>query len=235
MRPCVAPRVRHSLPAFEKRGPVMILALTLLLPMFIGCSTSQDRVKKAEGYYTEGMAHFQTDRQRAFVNFQKAIQENPDHKQARYSLAHLYALQGKVPQAEVELKEAIRIDPEFSEAHNFLGEIIARDGRARDAIPHYRRALGNPLYATPDIALYNLGGALVQQGDMEGAAQAFEDALHVSPLTVPPAKLHLALGLAYYRLGYDRRARESLVQVTSLDKGGEDAAAAEKLLERLRP
>ena len=76
--------------------------------------------------------------------------------------------------------------------------------------------------------------ALAQEGDMEGAIRAFEDALLVSPPSVPPPAVHLELGRAYYRLGKDDRARESLIRVTSLDEGGPYAAEATTLLGRLR-
>jgi hypothetical protein len=39
----------------------------------------------------------------------------------------------------------------------------------------------------------------------------------------------------YYKLGFERRSRESLTKVTTLDKGGEYAAAAKELLARLKP
>src|SRR5439155_1618782 len=115
-----------------------------------------------------------------------------------------------------------------------LGVMLALPDRWTDAIESYRRALSNPLYATPDIAWFNLGLALAHEGDMEKAAQAFEDALRISPPNVQPAAIHLELGRAYYKLGYDTKAREELTRVSSLDKGGEYAAAAAKLIDRLR-
>jgi len=217
------------------RRTICLVLTVALAVMAAGCSVSEERIKKAEGFYTEGLAHMNTDRQRAFVNFQKAVGENPKHKQAHYNLAHLYMLQGKPKEAEQELKDALRIDSDYSEAHNYLGNLLAMRGQSREAIAHYRAALTNPLYETPDVALYGLGQALEQEGDMQAAADAFEDALNVSPSTVPPAKLHLALGRAYYRLGNDTKARDSLLRVTGLDKGGEDAAMAGQLLERLTP
>ena len=87
------------------------LCVIAALGLFLGCGTSEEQKKKADGYYGEGMAHLSTDRQRAFVNFQKAVKENPKHRDAHYSLAHLYALQGKLDQAEEELKITISIDP----------------------------------------------------------------------------------------------------------------------------
>ena len=63
---------------------------------------------------------------------------------------------------------------------------------------------------------------------------AFEDAMTVSPPSIPPALTNLELGRVYYQLGYKDRAREALNKVTTVDKGGEYAAAATELLVRLK-
>lgn len=215
---------------------IRTLAACLLCWMggWLGCG-SEEAIKRADGYYKEGMANLESDRQKAFVSFQKAIQENPTHRDAHYSIGHIYAEQRKYPQAETEFREVLRITPEFSEASTYLGTVLASQDRWQEAISAYRRALSNPLYATPDVAWYNLGLALAHEGDMPGAAQAFEDALLVTPPNVPPAQVHLELGRTYYRLGYDTRARESLLRVAALDKGGRFASEANQLLDRLKP
>lgn len=234
----VSPRHRVYGRSSSPRLVCIPCAVALCLGVMLvlgGCATvTEDKMKKAKGYYQEGIANLDADRQQAFVSFQKSIQADPRHKEAHYSLGHLYALQGKYRQAEEEFREAIRIDPDYSEAHNYLGDMLALQDRWTDAIESYRRALSNPLYATPDIAWFNLGLALGHEGDMEKATQAFEDALRITPPNVPPARIHLELGRAYYKLGYDTKAREELTRVSSLDKGGEYAAAAAKLIDRLR-
>jgi len=211
----------------------ILAVLPVVLSLLSGCVT-EEKIKKANGYYQEGLSTLDLDRQKAFVSFQKAIQINPDHKEAHYALGHIYAGQEKYKQAEGELREVLRIDPDFSEAHTHLGLVLMQQDRWDEAIQSFRRALQNPLYATPDLARFHLGRALAHEGDMKGATEAFEDALLVNPPNVPPAAVNFELGRAYYRLGYDTKAREVLTRVTSLDKGGAYAAEAGKLLDRLR-
>jgi tetratricopeptide (TPR) repeat protein len=208
--------------------------LFCLIASISGCAT-EDKIKKSNGYYQEGLANMETDKQQAFISFQKAIQLNPYHKEAHYYLGHLYAIQSRYQQAEEELQKAIRIDSNYSEALNHLGQVYERQDRWAEAIRSYRRALENPLYATPDLVRYNLGVALVHEGDYRGAIQAFEDALTANPPHVPAAAVHLELAKAYSKLGFYTRARESLSRVATLDKGGPYAVEAEKLMERLRP
>lgn len=218
----------------QRASRTVLTCLLCWMGGWLGCG-SEEAFKRADGYYTEGLANLDGDRQKAFVSFQKAIQENPKHRDAHYYSGHIYAIQGKYAQAEGEFREAVRIDPDYSEAYNYLGQVLKEQDRWQDAIAAYRRALANPLYGTPDVARVNLGRALAHQGDMQGAAEAFEDALLVRPPNVSPAMVHLELGRAYYRLGYDAKARDLLTRVAALDKEGQFTAEANQLLERLRP
>lgn len=210
---------------------LLVLAATLVL---VGC-TSDKHLKRADGFYQEGVALLNADPHRAFVSFQQAVQENPRHKDAQYYLGHLYAQQGKMEEAEQKFREVLSIDPDYSEAYTYLGQVLAQRGRWDEAIGCYRRALSNPLYVTPDLARFHLGRALAHEGEMEEAIRAYEDALLVNPLSVPEEALRFELGRAYYRLGRDEKAREALVRVVSLDQNGRYADAANELLGRLRP
>ncbi len=199
-----------------------------------GCQT-EETLKKATGYYQEGLANLETDRRQAFVSFQKTIQLNPRHKEAHYYLGHLYTVQGKFRQAEAEFREVLILDPDYSEGHNYLGQVLEAEGRWPQAIVEYRKALSNPLYSTPDIPLFRLGRALAHEDDLQGSMQALEDALRVHPPTQPLAPVYLELGRVYAKLGYTTKAREAFTQVTGLEKGGANAAAASALLEDLKP
>lgn len=214
-----------------------IVAIGLgVLSAMSGCATTSEETKqKSQGYYQEGVASLERDRQKAYVSFQKAVQLDPTNKEARYALGHILVYQGKLPQAEAEFREAVKIDDNYSEAHTYLGEVLAYQDRWKEAIAEFRLALNNPLYSTPDLARYQLGRALAHEGDYQGAMEALEDALAVNPPNVPPAMLQLELGKVYYKLGFERRAKEALTKVTTLDKTGPHAAAAKEILARLKP
>ncbi len=223
-------------PAFCRHPSARLaVAIALAVGVASGCATSEESRQKSKGYYQEGLASLETDRQKAFVSFQKAVQENPANKEAHYGLGHILSLQGKFSQAEQEFRTAVKIDESYSEAHTYLGQVLASQDRWTDAIASFRAALANPLYSTPDLARYHLGRALAHEGDMQGAMEVLEDALAVNPPNVPPAMLHLELGRVYYKLGFERRAKETLTRVTTLDKSGEYASAAKEILTRLKP
>lgn len=195
-----------------------------------GCATPEETVKKSQGYYQEGIATLNSDKQKSYVSFQKALQVNPQNKEAHYGLGHLLAGQGKWALAEEQFRAALKIDQDYSEAHTYLGQVLELQDRWPEAIQEFRLALANPLYSTPDLARFHLGRALAHEGDYHGAMEALEDALVINPPHVPPALSHLELGRVYYKLGFERRAKEMLTKVTTLDKNGEYGAAAKELL-----
>jgi type IV pilus assembly protein PilF len=212
-----------------------LLVSALLIGWLSGCAASEESLQKSKGYYQEGLASLDRDQQKAFVSFQKAVKINPNNKEARYGLGHILAMQGKLLQAEEELRTATKLDENYSEAYTYLGQVLEKQGRWLEAIAAFRQALSNPLYATPDLARFHLGRSLAHESDYQGAMEALEDALVVNPPNVPPALLHLELGKVYYKLGFERRSKEMLTKVTTLDKSGEYAAAAKELLTRLKP
>lgn len=211
-----------------------IIPCVAVAGLLVGCAASEEQIKKSAGYYQEGLANLTTDRQRAFVSFQKAIQLDPKNKDAHYGLGHIYAQQGRFAEAEEEFRQVLLIDPEHSETLTYLGQIQASQGRWDEAIKSYKQALANPLYVTPDLARFHLGRALVHQGDMRAAAAAFEDALQVNPPSISPARVNLELAQAYYKMGHEQKAKDALTRVSSLDKGGEYGQAAEQLLQRMK-
>ena len=46
----------------------------------------------------------------------------------------------KLPEAIAQYQEAIRLKPDFAEAHNNLGNALVRANRPQDAIEHYEIA-----------------------------------------------------------------------------------------------
>ena len=96
---------------------------------------------------------------------------------------------------------ATKLDENYSEAYTYLGQVLEKQERWKEAIAAFRQALTNPLYATPDLARFHLGRALAHEGDYQGAMEAFEDALVVNPPNVPPAHVTLGAGAGVLQAG----------------------------------
>jgi tetratricopeptide (TPR) repeat protein len=112
--------------------------------------------------------------------FERALAVSPENNViALHNLAHAYALQGNRRQAIAAFQEALRLRPDYPQAHFNLGNIFAVEGRLDDAIEHYREAIRlKPQYAE---AYYNLGRALAQQGRWPWAEKSFLAALRGKP------------------------------------------------------
>ena len=164
------------------------LILLVGLSVWSGCA-NEENLRKSTGFYQEGVARLGSDQQQAYVSFQKAVKLNPDNKEAHYGLGHIYSSQGRFKLAEESFREAIRIDGDYAEANTYLGQVLANQDRWKEAIAAYRQALSNPLYPTPDLARFQLGKALMHEGDLQGAMEVLEDATTVTPPNVPPRHL----------------------------------------------
>ncbi|MEQ1826989.1 MAG: tetratricopeptide repeat protein [Pirellula sp.] len=99
--------------------------------------------------------------------------------------------QGKLDEAVKEYREAIRLEPEFPNAHNGLGNILAKQGNLEEAIAEYRDALKLKPFAQEHLVHANLGNNLWTQGKLDEAMDEFREAIRLEPKYT---KAHLNLG-----------------------------------------
>jgi tetratricopeptide (TPR) repeat protein len=152
--------------------------------------------------------------------------KHPVKKQALRCIAEAqrYTQKNEPLKAFAKLEEAVRIDPEFRDAHTNLGVAYARAGRVEEAMQHFRRALE---IGPPDVVIYsNLawGSATLQQ---VSEAEAF--GRKAIALDASNAKAHLLLGSALaMQPGKETEA------VTQLKIAASEEPKALLLIERLR-
>jgi predicted O-linked N-acetylglucosamine transferase (SPINDLY family) len=114
-----------------------------------------------------------------------------------FELALQYHRAGNLQQAEVLYRQILQLagdasfHPEFPDAYNNLGTVLAARGELAEAITHFRQAL----HVRPDFAEahYNLGIALQDQGRPEEAIASYRQALRLKP---DYAQAHDILGTA---------------------------------------
>jgi tetratricopeptide (TPR) repeat protein len=175
--------VRNTIRTTVANRVILLVVLTGLL-VTTGCGTSSGikRDQIAEAQYKLGISDLNNGQlQPAFVKFQKALESNPKYRDAHYALGHLYFLRNQLEEAQKEFIATIKLDPDFAEAHNYLGKVYEQKGEWELAIEEYNKALENLQYKTPHFARYNLGIALMNINDHEGALKEFDKAIQVDP------------------------------------------------------
>ncbi|MGD0058242.1 MAG: tetratricopeptide repeat protein [Verrucomicrobiia bacterium] len=152
---------------------------------------------------------------------------------------------GQVQEAVRHYEQALRLNPDFADAHRNLGNALMQTGRIQEAIAHYEQALRT----RPDFfeANNNLGNALLQSGRIQEAIEQFQQALHINPdfadahcnlgnvflqegkieeaiahyeqaLRIKPdlAEAHNSLGAALYQTGRREEAIEHFLQALAI-------------------
>ncbi len=149
--------------------------------LVLGCAHKVD-LKQAEAHYKLGYS-FLIDQQLqpAFVEFQKAVENNPGDRDTHYALAHVYFLQQNFSEAERELKRVLKIDDRYAEAWNYLGKVYDEQGRTDLALQQFDHALSLPQYPTPELAYYNKGRVYLKKGRPDDALRSFVGAVRVNP------------------------------------------------------
>lgn len=99
-------------------------------------------------------------------------------------IAYQLILEGSYREAEGRLRQALLFEPEYICAHNNLGYVLSRTGRAKEALPHlqyaYTRAQNQPAIMQTLAATYQI------YGDFKSAVDLYELYLHRFP-TAPDA------------------------------------------------
>jgi tetratricopeptide (TPR) repeat protein len=145
--------------------------------------------------------------------WRETLAKNPDAWLAHNNLGARLKSQGRVDEAIIHYRAAIRAKPTFADAHNNLAIVLSSRGRLDEAIRHYRLALA----AKPNSARIhnNLAGALRAGDRLDEAIGHFRRAVKLEP----------AFAVAHYNLA------------ATLDQAGapEDAVPHYREAARLRP
>jgi tetratricopeptide (TPR) repeat protein len=119
---------------------------------------------------------------------------NKSHLKARpyNNLGVAYTEKGLIEKAVLEIKKALRLKPDFINAHISLGNAYMKIGLTDMAILQYKEALRlNPDYGEVYV---NLGNAYIKQGIIEQAIDEYKKGISLKPGYVPA---HVNLASAY--------------------------------------
>jgi protein O-mannosyl-transferase len=103
----------------------------------------------------------------------------PEFARAYNNLGFALKKEGRIADAMIQYKTAIKINPEFSKPYNNLGSILKSINKTEEAIVFFKEAIR----VKPDSAsaYSNLGSTMLQQGKMDEAIINFKEAIRISP------------------------------------------------------
>ncbi|MBA3071034.1 MAG: tetratricopeptide repeat protein [Nitrospirae bacterium] len=159
--------------------------MILIMAVFLGsCATvSIENMQKATAHYKLGVSYYgENNIQKAFVEFRKAFELNPEDKDVLNMTGIIYLLHyDDFPKAIDFFQKAVSVNPDFSEAHNNLGFAYEKSRKFNEAIDSYKKALSNLLYMTPEKAYNSLGRVYYRLGKYDEAIDAYKNSLKRMP------------------------------------------------------
>jgi tetratricopeptide (TPR) repeat protein len=133
--------------------------------------------------------------------WEDAAKKSPAKIRPLQNLGMYYSQQGRLAEAEEELRKAIRIDPRNYKLHNNLGIVYRKQGDLAGAIREYSIVL--QLQPTDPMAYYNIGNIYLAQGNLEGAIREYQASIRLAP---DYDESHNNLGIAYEMSGQFKAA-----------------------------
>jgi type IV pilus assembly protein PilF len=121
------------------------------------------------------------DLQTAMEKLTKALQFDNDYAPAHTVMAVLDERINRPEEAEQHYRRAVQLEPDKGGPNNNLGAFLCRIGKGSEAIGFFQKALKDPFYKTPDVALTNEGICQLRMNDRAGAEQSLRAALAANP------------------------------------------------------
>ena len=140
-----------------------LLVLAVLLILALAFSTR------------EQLPHWQSGE----AAFLQALKVTENNHIAQMGMGNVWLARGDLQMARQHYEEALRIKPDYAEAHNNFAMVLMQVGRMDEAVAHYRDALkDSPNFAQ---AYNNLGVVLAGQRKFHEAEVCFKRALELKP------------------------------------------------------
>ena len=142
-------------------------------------------VKLAAAYMREGQL------MQAMQNAKRALTVEPSNAEGHNVIALLYDRLNEYDLAESHFKRALGYQPRNSYMLNAYGTHLCNRNRFDEADKLFHKALKNPLYKTPEVALTNAGVCAGRKPDMEQSESYLREALKHNP-RLSVALIHMA-------------------------------------------
>ncbi len=166
-------------------GLVVVLGLGACSSAAVRQEEAQ-RLKSSELNTELGLSYLRDNNtDTALVKLTRAIEQNPNNAKAHAAIALVYDRVDRQDRARHHYARAVELDPKDSYARNAYGAYLCRNGDVATALQHFEKAVDNPLYPQPELALTNAGQCVRSDGDLVKAETYFRAALRRNSTFVP--------------------------------------------------
>ncbi|MCK4709594.1 MAG: type IV pilus biogenesis/stability protein PilW [Gammaproteobacteria bacterium] len=228
-----------------------IISVFLSLLFITGCATGSDKkngtnLKKAaefnvqlgSGYLSQGRLNLAKDK------LTKALDQDSDNALAHSTMALLLEKVGQLEDIEEHYEEAMDLAPDNSDINNNYGTFLCNQSRFVDAQKQFKKAINDPYYKTPIVALVNAGKCEMKNKDYKSAEKYLRKALRLNSRSVSALYFMGELGILSkkylmaraYMQRYHSVARQSAkslwIQIQA-EKALGDKVVMKKLIERM--
>jgi type IV pilus assembly protein PilF len=174
---------------------------------------AQNNVALAEEYMKDGKYEI------ALARLQSAVKLDPSSPDAYTMLGYLYEKINRPEQAEANYAKSVKLAPDKGDYLNNYGQWLCRSGHPTEADPLFRKALADPFYKTPSIALGNAAACATKAGKPELAESYERQALALDPNNAYALK---AMASIQYQHGNYMSARGFAERLLAVGKASPD-------------
>ena len=121
------------------------------------------------------------DLQTAMEKLSLALKFDPTYAPAHTVIAVLYERINQPANAELHYRKAAELEPAVGAPNNNLGQFLCATGKYAEAAGYFQKAIADPFYQTPDVALTNAGVCHLKANDAVAAQADFRAALARNP------------------------------------------------------
>ncbi len=175
----------------------------------VALDSMPDKINVGVYYQAGRLAESSGNVERAIKQYERALNDDPNHIASLISLARLHDRQDRFEDAERLYRRAIKAEPENAMAYNDLGLCLARHDQAQESVAALRHAV----QLEPKRKLYrnNLATVLVDMGRVDEALAELKQ-------VYPAAIAQYNLGYLLYQKGDKAQARQHIALACQADR-----------------
>lgn len=188
-----------------------ILVLSLLCAALVSCQSYQARNEEQAALYLQiGTSNLvDGNLPQAIAALMEAEKRAPKNPTVKNNLGLAYFMRNRFDLAEAKFREALSIQPEFSDARNNLSRTLVERSKPEEALKEATKVTKDLTYGSPEKPWMNIGMAYFQLGKWKEARSAMQKSIEFQRENCLAQNY---LGRTYYEEGNFKRATELLDQ-----------------------